>query len=350
MVTHKLVPYKIRIWEVHERGHEIHEDEYFDLTSFPSSMPWASPYSSFLELIEESLEEIHVNPYINEDSERTLTAIDWDSNFSDNEIEAVLSKGNYGDPGDHLDVIEVQEPGNTVEDVRDTNALDENTALEKRYHFLFKVTTSSSRRGIVILQARGNGSVKSDLRKIIEAKLLDINENIRFEMVPIAGGDLYDELMDNPIKGFEVLETQVDADEYLQESDELGSQPTKNRVTINLSATGEDQFQFSRGDIREMIDNKEVPLIEFPEVDGDQGTSSHKVEIEKNGRPRKLNISKDQPKMEQEINTDIDYTNGRPDMVSVGIQSRRFASEVLHEQGWGTIDTNNTLISNTRFG
>lgn len=350
MATHKLVPYSIRIYEKHNSGDKVLEEEYFDLNSLSIAMPWKCPYSSFISLLIDALEETMQTPYIDDDSGRTLSAIDLDDDPTNNEIEAILSKGNFGDPGDHLDTIKVRKSGNTIKDARDPDALDKDTALEKRYHLLYKTLDNNSQKGLMMLHARGNGGVKTDLERIIKKKLSNIHEDAMFSMKTVTGGDLYEKMLENPITGFEILETQVDSDAYLKESQDLGKAPEKNRVTVNISAGSDGYFDLNTDKLQKLANNKEVPIAEFLPNGNDKGTTSHKVEIQQNGRPRKLNLSNDQPTMEQPISTDINYDEGRPEMESVGYESRRFASEVMEEDNWGDINTANTLIENTKFG
>lgn len=345
MVTHKLVPYTIRVYEKHGPGNKIAEDEYFDLDSLNVSMPSHTGHTTFVSFLENLFHEISIDPYIDSDFGRTLTALAWESHEEKGEIEAVLGKGKYGEPGDHLDLDELDERGKTATDVREMNALGKDTSLERRYHLLYKRLDTNPRKGLLILQARSQGGVKSDLRGKITNNLEEIDKSVTSRMDTIVGGDLYKKLTENPITGFEVLETQVDSDDYIKNSDDFGSPPKKQRVTVNLSADGDGFFNISKNKIRKMVNNKEVPLAEFLPSGNDRGTTSHKVEIEKNGRNRKVNISSAQPKMEQDITSDIKRTaDGRPDMVSVASESRRLASEIIDEHGWGTIETETTLI------
>lgn len=350
MVSHKLVPYIIRVNERHKPGVEINEAEYFDLTSFNMAMPVQCPYLTFGELIEEAFKEIQKELYIDDEFGRTLTAMDWSRDESNNELEAVLSKGNFGEPGDHLDTIKARQQGNSTGDAREHDALDKDTALEKRYHFLYKVCDNNPRKALLVLHARGRGGVKTDFKRKMTQKLSEIGGDVIFKMNTVVGGDLYEELLNNPITAFEVLETQVNAEQYLQESNDLGEPPEKSRVTVNLSAGKDSSFKINKGKLRDIVDNKKIPMAEFlPSSDG-TGTESHKVEIEKNGRSRKLNISKGQPNMEQSITTDIGYKqDGRPKMASVSEESRRFAAEVLKEHGLGSINTNKSLIKHLQL-
>lgn len=343
MVTQKLVPYTFRIYEQRDRGKKIAEDEYYELDSLNMAMPSMTSYSNIVSFLEELFKEISTDPYIDPDFSRTLSAIDWDPEESKGEIEAILNKGNYNDPGDHLDLEKIRNQGKSAEQARDRNALDQETALERRYHFFFKLLDKNPRKGLIILHARGNGGIKTDLKRKIEQNLGSIDDSTTTRFSTVIGGDLYKKLTENPITGFEILETQVDADDYIKDSNDYGKQPDRQRITLNLSAGSDGFYDIDKNKIKKFVKNKEVPIAEFLPDGNDDGTTSHKVEIEKNGKTRKVNISREQPNMEQEITGEIDRTDqGRPDMGSVSKESRRLASEIVDEHDWGSIDPDDT--------
>lgn len=353
MRTDKIRAYWFEMWEKHEQFEEIQSDEHFDLMNFTNTDTAIDQYESLFDFFDEIREDLESDVYIGPDDEKTLSVLDWELSDSSNIIEGVFAKGKTGRKADHLPVEEAQHPRNTPEDVRETDARDEDTAAEERYHILIYIPSENTRKALLLTHLHGVGGIIGLLRNKITDKFSDIDEDIMYRTKNIAGEKVVNKLEDEPILGFELVKKGIDTQEHLKLSDDLGSNAQESKVKVNIRATSGNQWRLSRGELERLSGRNDFDYAEIlpKEVDSEVkfNTDKLKVLVEQNGRPRKIDLSNERATIETELfPSQLEYNDGRLSMSSVGREARNVANETLEREGYSQLPTDSSLLVDSR--
>jgi len=353
MRTDKVRAYWFEMWKKHEQFEEVQDSDYFNLEDLTNTGTAIDQYTSIFDFFGDIREDLVEDVFVGENDEKTLSVLEWEHVPDENLIEGVFAKGRSGRREDHLPIDKAKEPDNTPEEVRERDALDEDTAAEERYYFLIYVPPSEPRKALMIMHLHGVGGVVSLLRQKVRQKLEEIDEDIKFETRNIAGKSIIDQLEDQPIVGFDLVKKGVDTREHLGLSDDIGNSANEAKVEVNISATSGDQWELSRGEIKRLSGKDDFDYGEIlpsnPEDDTSFEPDKTKLKAEQNGRTRTFDLSKERATVEVELfPRQLEYVDGRLSMRSVGKEARRIANETLDREGISLLDTDESALSDPR--
>jgi hypothetical protein len=341
------------MWKKHEPFEKIQDDEYFDFTNFTNTDTAIDQYACLFDLFDEVKEELQSDVFIGPNEDKTLSLLDWERSDSDNIIEGVFAKGRTGRRADHLPVDEAQLPENTPEEVREPNAREENTAAEERYFFLIYIPPEDPRRALLLTHLHGVGGIIGLFRNKLSRKLAEIGDEIKYRTTNIAGEKIINKLEDEPILGFELVKKGVNTQEHLRLSNDLGSNAQESKVKVNIRATSGDQWTLSRGELERLAGRDDFDYAEIlpSEVDSESTFEPDKLKVlvEQNGRSRKVDLTNERVTVETELfPSQLNYSNGRLSMSSVGCEARRIANETLDRENFSQLDTDESLLEDSR--
>ncbi|MFY4811284.1 hypothetical protein ACOJIV_01045 [Haloarcula sp. AONF1] len=353
MAKHKVSPYRVKLRQDHKTGQKVRTQDLWRLDKFHKANPGFTEYPTFIDLLEEFLEELKENGYRNSTAKRTLTTVryergdgDFDSGPEARTIEAELSYGRYNRVADHNDKEAFEGPDDiSPEDTRQESERDRDTVAETRLHLLAHIPTSDNRSAFFVLHSYGRNSVKTRLKDALNNYIADKydshnvpfameaerrKKSFKLEMNTVAGKDLIDELKSSKIVGFEVKKRDTNVPEYMSDGTALGNDSEGN-ITIQYTSDSVVSDMKSKYDnFWERFGNEDYPLAEL--VDDDPSRANAIVETS-DDQTRKINISKEEVRMEEYVKpSDIEYDDdGRVNVVSVGEVSRRHINEKLKE-------------------
>jgi hypothetical protein len=362
MPTHKLIPYTIKLREKKDPGEEVDRPgDYWDLTDLQSEHSDIDDYQSIIDLIEEELREVFLEPFENEDNQRTLNVDRWiraddmrilgnmDSlSFSEgdinteneieyvtrdldgrdeNTLEGIIYAGIYGYAADFYNVDSGE---------RDENAREVSDSEEIPFYFLIHVPDGHY-RAFLVIERFGVRGAKGILESRIEQTLNDIDEDIKLEMQPITSDELLTRLQRaEAIKGFEVIKNGVPKATHERNSENLGGS-NEVRSKVYISAGWGRTVENDQGMIDWILDNQEYPFAEIYEGEPDEIS----VEVVENNRQRKLSLTDDEIRMEQIVDPErvpLDDDTGHPVIRHLARDSRQFTNDILEKYDLDTID------------
>lgn len=356
MPKHKLSPYRVKLRQGHVTGKKVRTQDLWKLNDLGSMNGGLREYDNFIELLEDFFQHLADVGHLNDTVKRTLNAIqfesgvgDFDSKAEARTLEAELSYGRYNRVADHNDKdVFGDSSRESPADHRRPNQRDRDTVAETRLHFLSHLPTNTNRSAFFVLHSYGRNSVKTRLRDALNRFILDKydsnaanfamkadrrKDSFKLEMNTVAGSDLIDELKSSKIVGFEVQKRDTNVPEYMSEGSVLGNDA---EGTLKIEYTSDDilsDINMKKENLGELIRNEDYPLAEL--VDDDPSRVNALVETSSPGRPRRVNITRDEIRMEAIIDSaDIEYDDeGRVKISTVGDLSREFLNEKLQDIG-----------------
>ncbi|WP_152421665.1 hypothetical protein [Halogeometricum pallidum] len=368
----KLSPYWIRLRPKIERGYSLSNSnaEYFDLLSLDKENEGFDGFPTFAHFLLTRLVHLQDNGVVRGTTEKTLTVRALNdagpgSDLSTSHgytIEAVFGYGKYGRPRDHVDSEELEKPDTDPDEVIEEDAQNSVTSPEDRLYALFHFPGPTTDRGIAIFHKYGNVSVKSSLYSFLNEKLVQLyvetpgekTKGIKFEMNTVASKPLADQLLEDDIMGFELVQRKVPSDPYANQSDPLGG--TRDAKFTFTAET--DNLDISREGIENLlsrIGNNDYPYAEIFERfdEGDYHIDDISAIVNNsNDNKRKRKLTRSKLTSEMYISTDINYDEetNRPIPASIGFLARDFANEQLEAYNYELLDENQSLLQPEHLG
>ena len=365
MPHHKLSPYRVKLRQNHKNGMKVRTEDLWELNDLGAMNPGLNKYDNFIDLLESFLQYLREEGHLNDDAKRALTATQFKTGSGDfaasveaRTIEAELTYGRYDRVADHTDkdAFDDLNDESPYENRRESER-DRETVAETRLHFLAHVPNNTNRSAFFVLHSYGRNSVKRRLQNALNEFIredYDINspsfavgidrreDTFKMEMNTVAGPDLIDELKSSSIVGFEVQTRDTNVPEYMSKSTALGNDSEGNLKIKYTSDSVLSDLQTKKQRLGERIRNEDYPLGEL--VDENPSRANAIVETS-SGDNRKINISRDEIRMEEVINpSDLKYdSDGRVKIAEVGKQARRHLNKKLQGIGATTLDEDSLL-------
>ncbi|MDG5821639.1 hypothetical protein [Natronococcus sp. A-GB7] len=358
----KLVPYWVRVRPRKKQGRgSVTESDYFNLTSFSEENDGFTDYNSYIDFLRQKLTDLKTVGYKNDTSGKTLTVRKLKysppghkySTPSGHTIEAVFGYGKFGRSADHLDSSKMDNL--PVEEIREENAQDSDTSNVDRLYFFTHLSNKHPNSAFTIFHKYGNSTARTTLYQFLNESLQSLyvenqaedEEGLMFEMNTIASKPLLEQLIEDDIQGFELVQRKVPTESYKQESEVIGNvRDAKVKVSVESK-----EFSFDEQGVKNLlsrIDGGDYPFAEILEehtVDEEIDEVSAIVNTS-DGRPRKRRLTRDKLTMEEYISKDIDYNHetGRPIMTSISKIARELSNEQLREYTSESLNENVSLL------